>query len=224
MSGKATRLRGPATMSLRRRGAYAWIGARYLWEDLAARCGHWPRSGAAPHRLKRRLVRRYAKDYRLRVLLETGTYLGDMARAMAPHFDAIHTIELHAGLYERACLRLARYRNVHCYQGDSRTVLPSLLTDLTRPAVFWLDAHWAGAETARAESDSVIVDELRLILRHPVPGHVVLIDDARYFTGSGDAAATGYPSVETIVALAEASGRSAEMAEDVIRVTPRRTP
>ncbi len=94
-------------------------------------------------------------------------------------------------LHQRARARLKRYSNVKLIQGDSAALLPDLLAGLSEPAGFWLDAHFSGGETARGDVDTPVVSELRAILGHPMRRHVILIDDARLFTG-GD----GYPCVD----------------------------
>ena len=59
------------------------------------------------------------------------------------------------------------------------------------------------------------MQELHAILDHDVDGHVLLVDDARYFTGQGD-----YPSLEALRALvAKRRPRwTLEVADDVIRI------
>src|SRR5712692_3759890 len=65
------------------------------------------KSGPLPHALKQRLVRHYGRRFGARILIETGTYMGDMVRAMMPSFDHIYSIELDPVLYQRAakCFR-----------------------------------------------------------------------------------------------------------------------
>ena len=41
----------------------------------------------SPHLLKQRTVREYAEKYRLRTMVETGTYYGEMVAAMKNRFD-----------------------------------------------------------------------------------------------------------------------------------------
>jgi hypothetical protein len=55
-----------------------------------------------------------------------------------------------------------------------------------------------GGATARGEEDSPVRRELQALLSHPVRGHVVLIDDARLFSGRD-----GYPTIPDLVAWIE---------------------
>ena len=96
-------------------------------------------------------------------------------------------------------------------------VLPLLLAKLDRSATFWLDGHYSGTFTGRGALDTPVSAELDAILSHPVPGHVVLIDDARLFDGTD-----GYPPMSSVLAHFEAHPRyRAEVSTDIIRIVPR---
>jgi hypothetical protein len=157
--------------------------------------GLWnpPKPGQVPHVRKRRIVRECARKHRIRAMVETGTYLGDMVAAMAGEFEEIYSIELFEPLYEKARLRFSRRDGIFLYFGDSGEELQKILATLERPAVFWLDAHYSGEGTAREEESTPILRELSLILTHRVPDHVILIDDASDFDGR-----YGYPDLDTI--------------------------
>lgn len=124
-------------------------------------------------------------------VIETGTMHGDTAITIAETGARIDTIELSPDLHRRAQERLARYGNVVAHLGDSAQVLPRLLADLDEPAVFWLDAHWCGGETARGTRETPIVQELLAILNHPIRTHAILVDDAWIF-GTGDYPPLGF--------------------------------
>jgi hypothetical protein len=58
--------------------------------------------------------------------------------------------------------------------------------------LFWLDAHWSGGSTAKGTVDTPIVQELKCVVNHvKADKHIILIDDARCFTGKND-----YPTLE----------------------------
>ena len=141
-----------------------------------------------------------------------------MVRKCRHGFRRILTIELDSDLARRAVKRLARYPNIEVVEGDSARILPRVLSGLSEPALFWLDGHFSGTGTARGERETPLLHELEAIGRHPVPGHVLLVDDARLL-GSGD-----YPSLEEIrqrVAPFQAGGEVV-VADDIVRCTPRR--
>jgi hypothetical protein len=105
---------------------------------------------------------------------------------------------------------------VHVHCGDSTDVLPRILAELREPALFWLDAHVSTTRSARGTLASPAREELELILAHPVPGHVVLVDDARLLTGED-----GWPSVDELRALVAAKpGLRFEVSDDIVRVFP----
>jgi hypothetical protein len=176
-----------------------------------------PVSGETPHRIKEKTVLEHAERFQIDVLVETGTYLGAMIDATKHYFREIHSIELGPELCRRARTRFRRDPRIHIEEGDSGDVLPRLLTTINRPCVFWLDGHFSMGITARGSKNTPIVRELEAILAHPVANHLILIDDARCFTGNAD-----FPTMAEVLTLIEARwpGAVVEVAEDIIRVLP----
>jgi hypothetical protein len=128
---------------------------------------------------KRRLLRESASGHALRILIETGTYMGETAWALRRDFDRIDTVELEPTLARLARIRFARTRNVRVHEGDSAVVLPRILDRLEQPALFWLDAHPSTDRSAR-DAPIPLRAELAAIAAHPVHGHVLLVDDLQY--------------------------------------------
>jgi|ERR1700722_1450343 hypothetical protein len=161
-----------------------------------------------PHLLKQRTLTYFARRFKLNVLVEGGTNLGNMINVQKNRFREIYSIERDDYLAARAKRKFAGCPNVHLFHGDSGEVLPGIVRGLKEPALFWLDAHW-GAESAP------IRRELDCIYRHPVRDHVLLIDDARYFDGHGD-----YPSIEELreQAAREYPGSVVESKDDIVRI------
>ena len=170
----------------------------------------------SPHLLKQRTVREYAERYRLRVLVETGTYYGEMVAAMKNRFAEIHSVEFDSELARGAAKKFSRWPHVHIVEGDSQKVVPELLHSLREPALFWLDAGyygWAGLQGDRQR----LTSELEAILGSSVRGHVILMDDARGLNGQN-----GAPTVEQLKQRIEAEfpGRRIEVKHDILRITP----
>lgn len=220
----------------------AWRTLRYFWRAFVATpigapagklleqwrhrrnagvaIGAWEQQGRPvppPHAYKQRVVREYARRYGLPVLVETGTYLGDMVEAARTGFRTVFSIELDRDLHRRAVQRFAARANVTILQGDSAQVLPQLLGNLEGPALFWLDGHYSADITARGDKDTPIVSELENISRHPVRQHVILIDDARCFNGTHD-----YPTLKELEQSARRywPGSTFEVRDDIIRIAP----
>ncbi len=173
------------------------------------------KTGPAPHICKQATIRGYAKKYGLKTLVETGTYLGSMVNAMKGEFDEIISIELDQKLSEMARRRFAHYGHISIIQGDSARILPKLLLARKNRCLFWLDGHYSGGITAKGARETPIVQELLEILRHPVDGHVVLVDDARDFNGERD-----YPTLAEIRQLIgeHRPDWKIEVKDDIIRI------
>ena len=127
----------------------------------------------------------YGRRFSLATLVETGTFLGAMVEASRDTFTRIISIELDAKLHRQAQRKFARFAHITILRGDSAAVLPEVLKGLSEPCLFWLDGHFSGGITAKSDVETPILQELAAILRHPIKGHVILIDDARAFTGQG---------------------------------------
>ncbi len=149
------------------------------------------------HFAKQVLIKRAAEKFGIRVLVETGTYLGDMVYAMQDEFNEIVSIELSPHFYKKAVDRFAGVANVKILQGDSGAVLKQIVPGLKRPVLFWLDGHYSGGHTAKGEKECPIFEELQSILFSPY-AHVVLVDDARLFVGEND-----YPTATELEAFVQ---------------------
>ncbi|HEV8187381.1 MAG TPA: hypothetical protein VGP83_06510 [Pyrinomonadaceae bacterium] len=180
------------------------------WEKIG-------RSSPPPHVVKEALIRDYARAFNTRILVETGTYLGDMVYAMRKSFFRILSFELDQTLYEQARKRFAADDHIEIIQGDSGLLLADYLTNINERCLFWLDGHYSGGITARGELNTPIKRELEHIFEHPVAGHVILIDDARCFTGQSD-----YPTLDELqrVVNERTQGWQFSVEDDVVRIHP----
>ncbi len=182
--------------------------------------GKWDKIGRPvppPHIIKQRVLHDYACKYRLRVLVETGTYLGDMVEAMKNSFDHIYSIELSEKFYKEAQERFKGAKHIELIHGDSRKEIYKIMNKIGQPSIFWLDGHYSGGVTARAEKDTPIYEELRHILSAQDRGHVILIDDARYF-GNDPA----YPNIEELKEFIFSKKENVEILiqDDIIIIIP----
>jgi len=179
---------------------------------IAAGC-----TGIAPAPIKRKILMAYLHKYSLNQFIETGTHLGDTLAYMAYYKNIYCTsIELADGYYQQAKGRFESYQNVNLLHGDSGVLMPTVVNQLTTPALFWLDGHYSGGLTAQGDSDTPISAELTAILTSPCKTHVILIDDARCFDGNN-----GYPYLEDLLkTVREKSNYCIEVSTDIIRLTP----
>jgi hypothetical protein len=129
---------------------------------------------------------RLATDLRdrlgVRRVVETGTYRGLTARALAPLFESVVTIELSERLYERTAVTLRDIPNVEALQGHSAELLAAIARH-EMPTLYFLDAHWSAGNTAGSTEECPVLDELAAIGRGH-PDDCLVIDDARLFTSA----------------------------------------
>jgi hypothetical protein len=118
----------------------------------------------------------------IRRAVETGTFRGQTARALAGVFDSVVTIELSAELHRSAQESLRDTPAVTALQGHSVPVLAEV-ADPATPTLFFLDGHWSGGPTAGADDECPVLEELAAIGTGN-PDDCILIDDARLFTSS----------------------------------------
>lgn len=155
------------------------------------RLGHYPdfvywqlrgKPPRPPHLAKQRLVKRYARQHELRILVEAGTYFGEMIDATRHDFEQIFSIEYEPKLAAQARRRFASLPHVHVLQGSSELLIPEVLAQVSQPALFWLDAGYC-AWNGSFQDSSRLLSELSAILSHRVRAHLVLIDDVVPFSG-----------------------------------------
>lgn len=170
----------------------------------------------APHELKQSIINEYQKNYNSTVLVETGTYLGDMIFAQIPNFKQLFSIELSKPLWVKAVKRFEKVKKVTILQGDSGKVLHDLVPKLQNPTLFWLDGHYSAGITALGEKECPIFEELDAIFKSELK-HIILVDDARLFIGSND-----YPTIEELKHFVKVNKPSLkfEVLDDTIRITP----
>jgi|SRR5882724_5827301 len=178
-----------------------------------------------PYEVKRAIIDDYRKSYSLDHLVETGTFLGDTVEHFKSSFKKITSIELAEDLAAKAKKRFINDAHVGIIQGDSSIILQTLVQEINHPALFWLDGHYSSEffmgdeyiKTARGKKDSPVEEELNIILSSGV-NHIILIDDAREFTGLSD-----YPSISAVkkqVKKARGNNYAVKVENDIIRIFP----
>lgn len=146
-----------------------------------------------PHLVKQRTLIEYANRFDLKILVETGTFYGDMVEAMKNTFDQIYSIELSGDLHEIVKYRFKGLKNIHLIQGDSGVEIANILEKIDKPTLFWLDGHYSSGITAKGEKETPIFEELKHVLARTDIKKVLVIDDARCFGVDKD-----YPSIEEL--------------------------
>jgi hypothetical protein len=178
----------------------------------------WLQSGKSappPHLVKQMVIKEYFEKFKTPIFIETGTYLGDMVYAVKDIFDCIYSVELDVDLWRNACARFTKAKNIIIVHGDSGEMLGRILDSIAKPCLFWLDGHYSAGVTAKGELMTPIQKELTCIFSHPLSKHhIILIDDARLFTGEND-----YPSIQLLGDWILSVGlNNFEVKDDIIRI------
>ena len=171
------------------------------------------------HKIKENNLRLLAEQYACEILIETGTYYGQMVEAMRNEFKEIYSIELSEKLFLDAENKFAEYGHIHLFHGDSAVVLPEIIPKMDRRALFWLDGHYSAGDTACGEKQTPVFEELDSLTASPDYGHVIVIDDARLFDGTDD-----YPTLSDLCVFLKNKGylehHKVTVVDDAIRILP----
>ncbi|HZX14129.1 MAG TPA: hypothetical protein VFF49_06995 [Thermodesulfobacteriota bacterium] len=172
--------------------------------------------GLIYRRIPQSLALSLKDKYRLKVFVETGTFMGKTCEWAANYFPLVLTVELFEDYYKATSQRLKNISNIRFFHGDSGTILGKVLKLATSPALIWLDAHWSrdlaytvpdGLCPVLRELDWIILDKR---------SHVILVDDAGLFVGKN-----GFPKKELIVSSMMRSARKVCEVTDVLVSEPR---
>lgn len=179
----------------------------------------WEKNGRTippPHAVKQKVINSFRQKFSAQVLVETGTFQGEMVYAQRNNFEKIYSIELSHELFETAKKRLKAFPNIELLEGDSGKILKDLIKKINIPALFWLDGHYSGFETAKADVETPVMQELEIIFSSTAE-HVILIDDARLFNGQND-----YPQIDELekFVLQKKSNYKFAVEDDIIRIYP----
>jgi hypothetical protein len=186
----------------------------HWYKNIAARGEYWlwrlrgSPHPKMPHLVKQRAIRQYAREFRLPVLVETGTNYAHMVYVQKDRFREIYSIDLDPWKAQSARRKFAKLPNIHVLEGDSAETLPKLLASLCEPCLFWLDGHDFDISTP-------VNRELDALFKHPIKNHVILIDDANWFDGRGQ-----YPTLEELrtKVARDYPGHVVEVRDEIIRI------
>lgn len=156
---------------------------------------NWEKRGKPappPHAIKQSRIIEYKNKFNLNILVETGTFQGEMVEAQRRNFSKIYSIELSPEYYKKAVEKFKRFDHIHIIEGDSSIKLKEITKLLNGAALFWLDGHYSGGKTAKGDLNCPIYGELDTVFSTNQE-HVLVIDDAKDFNGTED-----YPTVEAL--------------------------
>ncbi len=182
----------------------------------------WQKAGCPappPSAVKWAAMKSYAAKYKATHFVETGTFMGDTSWVMRDVFEKVDTCELDERLAARATEKFKNAPNVKVWQGDSGVKIAEILRGIpsTTICLFWLDGHFSGGVTAKADLNTPISAEIDHIFKH-AKHHIILVDDARLFF-SDEADYPHYSEFEKQIRLYNPSV-SIEVKDDIIRIVP----
>ncbi|MEQ1920944.1 MAG: hypothetical protein ABL952_00415 [Pyrinomonadaceae bacterium] len=132
-------------------------------------------------------LRRYAETYDLPVLFETGTFRGNGVRiAVDAGFEQIFSVEIVDEYYRANVEGFSDQHNVTIIKGESAAVLGKTVSEIKGNILFWLDAHFPGADGGLCSYNSCEDEAVRCPLEHeletikacrPDRNDVFIIDD-----------------------------------------------
>jgi len=108
------------------------------------------------------------------------------------NYPHIHSIELSERWYHYNVEQFQYDPHVKIYLGDSKKILPELLSTLNEPVTVYLDAHYSGGTTARGEEEVPLLAELEILKHRPYPD-IIIVDDGRLFGTSGNCGKSDNP-------------------------------
>jgi hypothetical protein len=137
-------------------------------------------------------IKNVLKFYDIKNFVETGTGIGEVVRSIyeIDRNIKIHTIEIIKEIYDKNKISLSYLNNVSWHLGQSSDVLPDIVPSLNGRTLFWLDAHFPGADFGLAEyGDEEDLDkrlplktELEIIVKNKdISDDVFIIDDLRIY-------------------------------------------
>jgi hypothetical protein len=153
--------------------------------------------GPPAPRTKRRQLLALFREHGHDILVESGTYLGGTVAFFVPYASRIVSVEIDPTLHARARTRFAAVPHVDLRLGDAADVIPSVIADLGRPCLLWLDGHFSGGATGRGQVNEPAADILRRIGTTAPAGTTIVVDDLRLFGRD-----PYVPSLEELLAVA----------------------
>jgi hypothetical protein len=134
---------------------------------------------------------RIIREYNISYFFETGTWKGDaVAFALQYPFKKIISAEIIPVIASKAKFRFQREIRVKIIEASSIEALSAELPSLYGNCIFWLDAHFPGADAGLERYDAIEDEDIRLPLEKELTiihklrkdyQDVLIIDDLRVY-------------------------------------------
>ncbi|MBS1571007.1 MAG: hypothetical protein JST62_01225 [Bacteroidetes bacterium] len=141
--------------------------------------------------LKRFNLKRISRLYNCEYFFETGTWKGDgVAYAAKFHFKKIFSSEIVPEFAKKAAQRFESFSSVEIINQNSLIALENKLPEIDGNCIFWLDAHYPGADEGILDYNEEQQEDIRLPLEKEIEliskridsyCDVIIIDDLRIY-------------------------------------------
>ena len=130
--------------------------------------------------------------YDIKNFVETGTGQAEVVQTVVEADETlnIHTIEVIPEIYDKNKINFSYLKDVNWHLGTSFDIPPEILPDLKGTTLFWMDAHFPGADFGLSSYGDEKDDDKRLPLKkeletivenRDVTNDVFVIDDLRIY-------------------------------------------
>lgn len=135
----------------------------------------------------------YIDNYKTSIFIETGTGKGgSLQHALKFSFDELYTIEVITEIYLDCVEKFKLYENCHLINDNSKNGLEFILKNVgpSNNIIYWLDAHFPGADSGLSGYGSVEDKNMRIPLENELrsitsirdsKNDVFIIDDLRIY-------------------------------------------
>jgi len=131
------------------------------------------------------------KDYNLFYYIETGTGSGFcLDIAINYNFEKLYSIEIFNEIYEKAKEKYLNVKNLNLINDSSENGLLKILHEINKPTLFFLDAHFPGADFGFTTYDSTkekniripLEEEIKILKNYKIINQsYIIIDDLRIY-------------------------------------------
>jgi len=110
-------------------------------------------------------LQKFKSNFKIDFFIETGTLYGDGVKyALEQSFNKIVSVEIDKDLTDQARNLFKSIKEVTIECGKSSEVLKRILPPIDQNILFWLDAHFPGADSGKSRMDSEKNYDIRLPL------------------------------------------------------------
>jgi hypothetical protein len=119
------------------------------------------------------------KKYKIKTVVETGTYHGKTTEALASICDNVYSIEINTELYNEVYKKIKDNKRIKLFNMTTINFLKENIPNFIQPILFFLDAHKMEREYNTFHLNSInepLLDELNIIGENKIKPIIVIHD------------------------------------------------